>query len=120
MRPEVQFGPTSSSLDLNLSIALHGTMSSSIPRLTTAQDIPLQIVSSSSSSERRVNPSWSIAELKTRLEPITGVPASSQRLGLRVGSQPEMAIEARDEDAVTLASFGLQPYAVLEVGPNLS
>ncbi|KAK5070819.1 hypothetical protein LTR64_003793 [Lithohypha guttulata] len=31
-------------------------------------------------SERRITPSWTLSELKTRLEPITGIPASSQFL----------------------------------------
>ena len=84
--------------------------------MSTAADIPLLVVSENSSSERRVTPSWSIAVLKARLEPITGVPATCQRLSLKVGSQPPHAIEAQDEDKTQIGTWPLQPYAELQVG----
>lgn len=86
--------------------------------MQSAADIPIFINSANSSSERRVSPSWSIAQFKTRLEPITGVPASSQRLNLRVGSRDVGVIEAAtggDEDGTQLASFPLQAYAEIYV-----
>jgi len=85
--------------------------------MATAPDLPLLIISENSSSERRVTLSWTIAQLKGRLEPITGIPASCQRLGLKVtSSQPARPIEARDEDATQLASWPLQAYAEIHVG----
>ncbi|KAG9204792.1 hypothetical protein G6514_010023 [Epicoccum nigrum] len=83
--------------------------------LQSAADVPLLISSPNSSSERRISPSWSIAHLKTRLEPITGVPASSQQLSLRVGSQDAVPITAQDEELARLAQFPLQPYAEIIV-----
>lgn len=83
--------------------------------LQSAADVPLLISSPNSSSERRISPSWSIAHLKTRLEPITGVPASSQQLSLRVGSQDAVPITAQDEEQARLAQFPLQPYAEIIV-----
>lgn len=35
------------------------------------------------SAERRVTPSWSVGQLKTKLEPVTGIPASAQALRTR-------------------------------------
>ncbi|KAF2250622.1 hypothetical protein BU26DRAFT_267068 [Trematosphaeria pertusa] len=84
--------------------------------LQAAADVPLLISSPNSSSERRISPSWTIAHLKTRLEPITGVPAGSQQLTLRVGSQDGIAISAADEEQTQLAAFPLQPYAEITVG----
>ncbi|KAJ4289709.1 hypothetical protein N0V90_011038 [Kalmusia sp. IMI 367209] len=84
--------------------------------LAAAADVPLLISSANSSSERRISPSWTIALLKTRLEPITGIPASCQQLSLRVGSQDATAISAADEEATQLAAFPLQPYAEITVG----
>jgi tubulin-specific chaperone B len=84
-----------------------------------AADVPLLISSPNSSSERRITPSWSIAHLKTRLEPITGIPASSQQLTLRVGSQDAVAMTAADEEQTQLAAFPLQPYAEITVGATL-
>lgn len=83
--------------------------------MQTAHDIPLQITSENSASERRITPSWSIAHLKTKLEPVTGIPPSSQKLALRLPNQPELAVEAADEENVQLASFPLQAYAEIHV-----
>ncbi|PSN68374.1 Cap-Gly domain-containing protein [Corynespora cassiicola Philippines] len=83
--------------------------------LQPAADVPLLISAPQSRSERRISPSWSIAHLKTRLEPITGIPAASQHLTLRVGSQDPAAIAAPDEEHTQLASFPLQPYAEITV-----
>ncbi|KAF1364094.1 hypothetical protein EJ07DRAFT_100354 [Lizonia empirigonia] len=83
--------------------------------LQSAPDVPLLISSPNSSSERRISPSWSIAHLKSRLEPITGVPASSQQLSLRVGSQDAVPITGLDEEQTRLAQFPLQPYAEITV-----
>lgn len=87
--------------------------------MQSAADVPLLISSPNSSSERRISPSWSIAHLKTRLEPITGVPASSQQLSLRVGSQDAVPITAQDEEQARLAQFPLQPYAEIIVSSTL-
>ncbi len=84
--------------------------------MSTSADIPLLIINDNANSERRISPSWSISHLKDRLEPITGVPASCQRLSLKVGSQTPQPIEAADEDATQLAQWPLQAYAELHVG----
>jgi len=73
-------------------------------------DVPVLISSTNSSSERRISPEWSIDHLKSRLEPITGIPASAQRL--RLGSR---TIEAADEESTLLSAFDIQPYAQLQV-----
>ncbi|KAF2016628.1 hypothetical protein BU24DRAFT_423011 [Aaosphaeria arxii CBS 175.79] len=83
--------------------------------LQPAADVPLLITSSNSSSERRISPSWTIAHLKARLEPITGVPAGSQQLTLRVGSQDAVAITSSNEEQTQLSAFSLQPYAEISV-----
>ncbi|KAK7921116.1 CAP-Gly domain-containing protein [Apiospora marii] len=78
-------------------------------------DVPLQVVSENSASERRITPSWSISQLKAKLEPMTGVPPSAQRLVLQTPSKETVAIEAVDEDNTYLTSFPLTPYAELKV-----
>lgn len=88
--------------------------------MATAQDIPLLIVSENSASERRISPSWTIAQLKGRLEPVTGVPATCQRLSLKIGSQAAQPIEAADEESTILAAWPLQAYAELKVGQFIS
>jgi hypothetical protein len=87
--------------------------------LQSVADVPLIISSPNSSSERRINPSWTIAHLKSRLEPITGVPAGSQQLALRVASQDAVPITAIDEEQTQLSAFSLQPYAEITVSVSL-
>jgi hypothetical protein len=87
--------------------------------LHSVADVPLIINSPNSSSERRINPSWTIAHLKSRLEPITGVPAGSQHLALRVASQDAVPITAIDEEQTQLSAFSLQPYAEITVSVSL-
>jgi hypothetical protein len=78
-------------------------------------DIPLYVKSDNAASERRITPSWAISQLKAKLEPMTGIPPSAQRLSLKVRGSETIAIEAQDEDAVYLSSFPLVPYAELHV-----
>jgi len=80
-----------------------------------AGDIPLQITSENSSSERRITPSWTIGQLKAKLEPVTGIPPLSQKLTLRLGSQQSVPIEAVDEENTQLGGFPLAPYAEIHV-----
>ena len=82
-------------------------------------DIPLQVISESTASERRITPSWSITQLRAKLEPITGIPPSSQRISLKTATQGTVPIEAADEDATPLSGFPLAAYAELHVGQTL-
>ncbi|KAI9849413.1 MAG: hypothetical protein M1838_000156 [Thelocarpon superellum] len=84
--------------------------------LHTTADVSLLITSASSSSERRITPSWSIATLKSKLEPVTGIPPSSQRLVLHVGGAGGVdddtlhdgrEISAPDETKTTLENWRL-------------
>ncbi|KAI0378264.1 CAP Gly-rich domain-containing protein [Hypomontagnella monticulosa] len=78
-------------------------------------DIPLQVISENSASERRITPSWSIAQLKRKLEPITGIPPPCQRISLKTASKETVAIEAADEDTALLSNFPLSAYAELHI-----
>jgi hypothetical protein len=88
--------------------------------LQTAGDVPIQITSETAGSERRISPSWSIAQLKSKLELITGIPPLSQRLALIRTGQPSIPIEAADEEATQLASFPLVAYAEIHVSLDAS
>ncbi|RDL38503.1 Cap-Gly-containing protein [Venustampulla echinocandica] len=83
--------------------------------MQTAGDIPLLIASENSSSERRITPSWTIGQLKAKLEPVTGIPPLSQRLVLKLGGQQSTPIEAADEENTQLSAFPLAPYAEILV-----
>jgi hypothetical protein len=81
----------------------------------TTGDIPLLVSSENSSSERRITPSWTIGQLKARLEPVTGIPPLSQKLTLKLGSHQAVLIEATDEENTQLATFPLAPYGEIHV-----
>ncbi|KAL2126654.1 hypothetical protein VTI74DRAFT_470 [Chaetomium olivicolor] len=76
-------------------------------------DVPLYVVSEYASSERRITPSWTISQLKAKLEPVTGIPPSCQHIFLKTSSNEKIPIEAQDEDAVHLRQFPLAPYLEL-------
>ncbi len=85
-------------------------------------DVPLHIISENAAAERRITPSWTISQLKAKLEPITGIPPGCQRIYLKTPSKENVSFEAADEEAVRLTSFPLTPYAELHVGgpPNFN
>ncbi|KAF1811051.1 hypothetical protein P152DRAFT_384242, partial [Eremomyces bilateralis CBS 781.70] len=72
-------------------------------------DVSINVVSSASESERRISPAWTLAQFKTRLEPITGIPSGSQKLELR-SDVASVELSAPDDDAVMLAAFPLREY----------
>ncbi|KAK3343762.1 CAP Gly-rich domain-containing protein [Lasiosphaeria hispida] len=78
-------------------------------------DVPLIVISDTTSSERRITPSWSIAQLKKKLEPITGIPPPCQIISLKIKSHDSIPIEAADEESVYLQAYPLQPYAELHI-----
>ena len=86
---------------------------------STTRDIPILITSTASSSERRITPSWSIAQLKAKLEPVTGIAPSSQQLTLCLPDRGEgegrIAIEAEDEETVEIGTWPLVAYAEIKV-----
>ena len=85
--------------------------------LATTRDIPVLVVSSAASAERRINPSWTISQFKGKLEPVTGIPPSAQALSLRLPDrQHATPISAKDEDLTKLEVWSLPPYAEIHVG----
>jgi tubulin-folding cofactor B len=72
--------------------------------------VPLRVLSAHTTSERRVSPDWTVAQLKARLEPITGVPIEFQRLVLD-GED----IDVPDENVTLLGSLRLVPQTELQV-----
>lgn len=75
----------------------------------------MYVVSDYSSAERRITPSWSIAQLKTKLEPITGIPPSCQQIFLKTALNENIPLVGADEETTYLQSFPLAPYAELRI-----
>lgn len=70
-------------------------------------DIPLYVVSDYSASERRVTPSWTVGEFKSKMESVTGIPPSQQRLEYRSGPGESVSMEVEDEERTVLSAFPL-------------
>ena len=83
--------------------------------LQTVRDIPLQVSSDNVLTERRITPSWTVTQLKGKLESVTGIPPSCQKLVLRVPGHEDAAIAASDEDKVQVGSWRLQADAEIHV-----
>lgn len=78
-------------------------------------DVPLLVISDNATAERRITPSWTITQLRTKLEPITGVPPSFQKLVLKKPGTDSVSVESANEDGTYLSSYALVPYAELHV-----
>lgn len=80
-------------------------------------NVPVFVTSEQTSSERRVNGTWTLAELKDRLEKITGVPPQVQKLVVYPTSgNTENPIEVGEQDDnKTLDSFGITAYGRIHV-----
>ena len=76
-------------------------------------DIPLHVIPENSSSERRITPSWSIGQLKTKLEPVTGIPPGSQVITLKTATGETIPVQGADEDSTFLSSFPLTSIGIL-------
>ena len=78
-------------------------------------DVPLIVISEFSQSERRITPAWTISQLKSKLETVTGVPPGCQRLSLKRSGAEAIPIEAPNEDDTHMSNYPLVPYAELHV-----
>lgn len=84
---------------------------------TLPKDIVILVTSENATDiERRVTPSWTISILKTKLEPVTGIPPASQRLlySILEGSNL-VALEGLNEDVVQISELQWQNYARLVI-----
>ncbi|ORX63151.1 hypothetical protein DM01DRAFT_1331225 [Hesseltinella vesiculosa] len=63
-------------------------------------------------AERRLEKGWSIEELKTKLEPITGIPFSTQQLSLYQG---DTCLGPLDDDARLLGSYPIENFMRLHI-----
>lgn len=63
-------------------------------------------------TERRITPSWSITQLKGKLETMTGVPPGSQRLLFKSPGRPDQWIEGEDR---LIGEWGLVRGCEIEV-----
>jgi tubulin-specific chaperone B len=77
-----------------------------VPSTTSAAAPPLL------SAERRINPSWTVAQLKAKLEPITGIPPGWQELRIRGIEGEWVAVEGEER---RVGEWGLRRDGEMEV-----
>ncbi|KAK6509559.1 hypothetical protein TWF481_004297 [Arthrobotrys musiformis] len=76
-------------------------MLSSLPK-----DIVILVSSENAVTERRIAPSWTISTLKSKLEPITGIPPFAQQLSYQLhDSSPVQPITVENEDNVHVSDL---------------
>ena len=72
--------------------------------------------SSGFASERRICPTWTITQLKAKLETMTGIPPGSQSLRLKVpGRQDQSLWVAGEDENSTIGDWGLVNRCEIEV-----
>lgn len=67
-------------------------------------------------NERRVTPTWTVNQLKGKLETMTGVPPGSQSLRVKVPGRPVQWMEGEDR---RIDEWGLVKGCEIEVGLSL-
>ncbi|KAL4928242.1 TBCB family protein [Aspergillus undulatus] len=87
----------------------------------TPTDIPVAITTPSSSSttdeprlhsERRITPTWTVSQVKSKLETMTGIPPACQRLRLKTPGRPDTWVEGDDSQ---IGNWGLMRGSEIEV-----
>ncbi|PLN77862.1 CAP Gly-rich domain-containing protein [Aspergillus taichungensis] len=63
-------------------------------------------------TERRVTPTWTVTQLKGKLETMTGIPPGCQRLRLKTPGHPDQWL---DEDDSSVGNYGLTKGSEIEV-----
>lgn len=86
-------------------------------------DIPVFVTSEYTSSERRLSPSWTVAQLKQKLEPITGIPPESQKLFVYPKTSMVTPASSSLTSAIaagTASNLGSPPYPLKAETPDAS
>ena len=63
-------------------------------------------------TERRITPTWTVMQLKSKLETMTGIPPSSQRLKLKTPGCPDQWV---DGDENLIGNWGVRKGCEIEV-----
>jgi hypothetical protein len=64
-------------------------------------------------TERRITPTWTVMQVKAKLETMTGIPPGSQRLRVKVPGRPD---QWADSDDRLIGDYGLVKGTEIEVG----
>ncbi|KAJ7614630.1 tubulin-folding cofactor B [Mycena polygramma] len=73
------------------------------------------VVSLDTQSERRIDPHLTVAQLKNKLELITGVPVANQAISIQTSLDDPTLVATLSDDARPLGYYGLRDWHVLKV-----
>jgi tubulin-folding cofactor B len=91
------FQPTPMDISVIITNAALGKPGNSEPRFLT---------------ERRITPTWTVMQVKAKLETMTGIPPGSQRLRVKVPGRPDQWAEGDDR---LIGDWGLVKGSEIEV-----
>ncbi|KZT38183.1 hypothetical protein SISSUDRAFT_1062206 [Sistotremastrum suecicum HHB10207 ss-3] len=77
--------------------------------------VTLFVLSTETRSERRFSPHLTVRELKTKLEPVTGIPAPSQKITLHASEDSAQALASLDDDDRPLGYYSVRDFQVLKI-----
>lgn len=73
------------------------------------------VVSPDTRSERRFDLHLTVEQLKTKLEHITGIPVSAQRITVQNSEEDSSVVATLSDDSRPLGFYGLRDWQVLKV-----
>ncbi|PPQ70843.1 hypothetical protein CVT24_001050 [Panaeolus cyanescens] len=80
-----------------------------------SKTLNLWVISPDTHSERRIDPHWTIQQLKGKLELITGVPAANQSLALLDSEATQHVVAELSDDSKPLGFYGARDWQVIKV-----
>jgi tubulin-folding cofactor B len=92
------FQPTPTDVSVIITNAASGNASVTEPRFLT---------------ERRITPTWTVMQVKSKLETMTGIPPGSQRLRVKTPGRPDQWADDNDR---LIGEWGLAKGSEFEVG----
>jgi tubulin-folding cofactor B len=92
------FQPTPTDVSVIITNAASGKANDTEPRFLT---------------ERRITPTWTVMQVKSKLETMTGIPPGSQRLRVKTPGRPD---QWADGDDRLIGDWGLVKGSEFEVG----
>ncbi|KAH8833352.1 CAP Gly-rich domain-containing protein [Flagelloscypha sp. PMI_526] len=73
------------------------------------------VLSPDTRSERRIDLHWTVNELKSKLETVTGIPVFSQTITLLNSESEQRSVAQLDDDEKKVGFYGLRDYMALKV-----
>lgn len=81
--------------------------------------VSVYVISPDTRSERRFDLHLTVEQLKAKLESVTGIPTSAQRITLHNSEDDAAAVSTLDDDTRPLGFYGLRDWQALKVSSQV-